>query len=258
MGARMTLRFDSVSFAYHNECDVLRELDARFQPGITAVIGPNGAGKSTLLRLACGLSTPRIGNVSLDDTSVTQFNAAARARRIAFIPQRSRVAMPFTVRAFVRFGRLRTSSDEHAVTRALRDVELDDQGDRPLRELSVGQQQRAGVARSIAQLDGATGSRVLLADEPTSAMDPAHRLMVGEIFRSMATDGVTILLSSHDLNEANALADRVLLLGGDGRTIAHATRDDVMQPGVLSGAFGVEMRRIRDQGVEAFVPTRSG
>ncbi|MEM8835782.1 MAG: ABC transporter ATP-binding protein [Planctomycetota bacterium] len=254
----MTLRFDNVSFAYHKSCDVLREIDVECRPGITAIIGPNGAGKSTLLRLACGLNTPRAGNVSLDRTSVTAFSAPQRAQRIAFIPQRSRVAMPFTVQAFVRFGRLRCSSSEGAVARALEAVELDDQRDRPLHELSVGQQQRAGVARAIAQLDGATGSRVLLADEPTSAMDPAHRLMVGEVFQSLANTGVTILLSSHDLNEANALADRVLLLSGDGTVAAHAERERVMEPGVLSRAFGVEMRRLRDQGVEALVPTRNG
>jgi iron complex transport system ATP-binding protein len=129
-------------------------------------------------------------------------------------------------------------------------------------ELSVGQRQRASIARALCQLDDATSpgvTRALLADEPTAALDPRHALEALAIFHQLARDGIAVVAVLHDL-AAVAAFDRVLLLGEGGLPIASGTPEQVLTDAPLRSAFGVGFERITSPGgrLAGLVPVATG
>lgn len=251
---RTSFQFGSGRRARH----VLDSVDFSPEPGlVTAIVGPNGAGKSTLLRLMLGVLRPTAGSVMIDDHPVAQLPERDRARVIAYIPQRSSVAFAFRVRQVVAMGRYASGGGEaEAVERALGLVGLTDRADDLIGELSAGQQQRATLARALAQLEARPGSTIL-ADEPFSAMDPAHALEGAGILRGLARTGMSVVMVVHDLNLALRFADRALVLGEAGergsRVVADGPVDDALSADVLSRVFHVRFERAITPGGTALV-----
>ncbi|MBO6512720.1 MAG: ABC transporter ATP-binding protein [Phycisphaerales bacterium] len=239
----MPLSASNLSFAYPKGPTVLKQIECSIHPGsITAIIGPNGAGKSTLLRILAGLTTPDEGSVTLDGSSIHSLSAQSRARQIAFIAQRSSLAFDFDARMVISFGRLALEKDAAAVDRAIERFGLIDLADRPVGSLSIGQQQRVSLARAWAQLDpfsftDSAASRYLLADEPTSAMDPKHQLDTMDALRDLAEQGIGVAFVAHDLTLASRAADRVVLMSEQGTIEAHGPIDEVLTPDRLTKIF---------------------
>tara|TARA_R110000868_G_scaffold226872_1_gene479562 strand:- start:48908 stop:49633 length:726 start_codon:yes stop_codon:yes gene_type:complete len=206
------------------------------QGAITAIVGPNGAGKSTLLRLLAGLTKPNTGQVLIDQRPIQQMAAKERAHHLAYIAQRSSLAFDFDTRLVVSFGRLALRNDPAAVDRALVRFDLADLASKPMGTLSVGQQQRVSLARAWAQLDGLTDV-YLLADEPTSAMDPKHQLDTMESFQELAQRGVGVAMVAHDLTLASRFADRVILLNSNGTVEAQGPASEALNPENLTRIF---------------------
>jgi len=236
-----------LAFAYE-DTPVLSAVTADFAPArITAVVGPNGAGKTTLLRLLLGLLKPDSGSAALDGRPVRTIPAPDRARRLAFVPQRPDAAFGFTVAQTVAFARHAArpavGPDPHAVSRALTRLELAHRAHEPFTYLSTGQQQRAALARALAQLDRPNAPpadlpRYLLADEPVSAMDPRHAARALALVRTLATDhGVGVVIVLHDLTAARAVADDALLLDAAGRPAAAGPAQEVLTPAALEPVF---------------------
>jgi energy-coupling factor transporter ATP-binding protein EcfA2 len=197
----------------------LRGINARLWPGeVVAVLGPNGAGKSTLLRTLNGLVRPQQGAVYVDGRLVGERAVADLARCVGYAPQRperlffcDRLAEELLVGA-----RALGVVQETAAWRA-RLVELLELG--PLLEcspfaLSAGQQRRLALAAVLA-----ARPRVVALDEPTVGLDAAGRAVVANLLRELADDGATVLLATHDLEFAAAVATRWLVLV-DGRLVA--------------------------------------
>ncbi|MCW5776263.1 MAG: ABC transporter ATP-binding protein [Phycisphaeraceae bacterium] len=259
----MTLAAEAVSFAYRRGRPVLRDLTLHFEPGtVTAVLGPNGAGKTTLLRLLLGLREPDAGRVMLDARSVASLSARERAARMAYVPQRSRMAFAFTVREVVSHARFATPDErtDDSVASALREVGLETLADEPFERLSAGQQQRTLIARAIAQLsapcpEGAT--RVLAADEPLSTLDPKHALEAAALIRSLVARGPSLaaVVVLHDLTAALRFADRAAVLDATGRLAALGPTGETLTPDLLAGVFGVPFARVRGEGCEGLLPT---
>src|ERR1043165_1052701 len=175
----MSIEATSVGFAYSPGRTVLSEVSLRIRGGaVTAIVGPNGAGKSTLLRVMLGVLKPGAGRVTLGRREVWSIPHRERARRIAYIPQKTSPAFGYTVDQCVRMGRLAHASadDAAAVRGALDRVQLTSRAKDAFDVLSAGQQQRVILARALAQLDGSGPGSVLLADEPASALDPRQSL----------------------------------------------------------------------------------
>jgi iron complex transport system ATP-binding protein len=233
-------------------------------PGaVTAVLGPNGAGKSTLLRVLLGAAAPHRGRVTLDGAPIASLRAGQRASRVAYVSQRPGVSAPMTVDHAVRLGRYarpgtRADSDR-AVARALERVGLAAHAQRPIAELSAGQQQRAAMARALAQLDGTPAAqRVLLADEPAAFLDPAHALLALELCAHLAGEGATVVVVLHDLSLALRWCAHALLLRADGRVAASGPAADVLAPQVLEGVYGVSFAHATSaQGHRALIATRA-
>jgi iron complex transport system ATP-binding protein len=236
---------------------VLRGVDLELEPGrLIALVGPNGAGKSTLLRALVGLIRPTAGAVTLGGIDVTTLSRAALASRIAVVPQTFDTLFPFTVREIVALGRSArlglfarpSPADAAAVARAIVDQDLAALADRRLDALSGGERQRVVLAMAMAQEAG-----VLLLDEPTAHLDPAHQRSilrtVGELARS---GGVTVLAVLHDLNLA-ALADRIVVLDG-GRIVADGGPAVALAADVVARVFGPGLQVAQASGRTVILP----
>jgi iron complex transport system ATP-binding protein len=213
---------------------------------VTAVVGPNGAGKSTLLRVLAGLERPQAGAVRLDDDDLHALAPRDRARRLAYLPQRTSLAYELTVRDLVLLGRAPYLpafggpgvADLAAVDAALARVGLVDLAGRSARTLSGGEFQRVMLARMLAG-DG----RVLVLDEPTAALDIGQALGFLGHLRALADAGAAVVLALHDLGLARRHADAALLLPGDGRALAGPV-EQVLSARNLETAFGVAVREV--------------
>jgi iron complex transport system ATP-binding protein len=242
----VTLRADTISFAYEPGQPVLWEVSCEFRPGaITAIVGPNGSGKSTLLRVLLGALAPGEGRVTLSGREVRSIPPPQRAARMAYLAQLPTLGFGYTVRQYVRLGLHNAGRDAEApVDEALARVGLADRAGDRFDELSVGQQQRAALARALAQLARRTEGGVLLADEPLSAMDPRRSLESLSLIRELARGGATVVLVLHDLSLAATWADDALLLTTEGRSAGVGPAAQTLSEANLRALFGVRFERL--------------
>jgi ABC-type methionine transport system ATPase subunit len=216
---------------------VLSGVDLEVAPGtVAAIAGPSGGGKSSLLRCVNRLLEPPPGTVRVAGRDVTTGDPVDLRRRVGMVFQQP-VALPGAVADNVRFGPAQVgrtlADDQVAELLALAGLEPV-LADRPAGELSGGQIQRVALARCLAN-----DPAVLLADEPTSALDPAARNAVEEaVARIVAERGVTVLLVTHDLEQARRLAHRLHLLV-DGRVAESGDPAEMLDGGghPLTAAF---------------------
>lgn len=204
-----------------------------------AVVGPNGAGKSTLFRAVAGV---------LDRTrgTITVYGSAPGGHIcIAYVPQASHVDWNFPVSVFdaVMMGRTRRigwvrrprRSDRALVYQCLEMVNLEDLARRQIGELSGGQRQRAFIARALAQ-----EAEIILMDEPLTGLDVGSQQDIFAILASLAARGVTLMVSTHDLEAAAARFPLIMLLNR--RLLAFGGREEVLTPGLLLATFGGRVR----------------
>lgn len=236
---RRILRLHQVSFAYRGGPNVLENISGEVLGGnLHALIGPNAAGKSTLLRLMLGQLAPSRGRVELEGRRIGFIRPRRRAAWISYVPQRSAASFGFSVRQVIAMGRYALPNDPMAVEQAIESCDLRAVTDRSFMALSVGQQQRVLLARALAQSRGA--GRLMLLDEPTAAMDLAHMHEVMGILRTLADEGLAVVVIVHDLNLAARYADSVWLLNR-GSLVASGHWSDVLTPEVLEPVYGVKL-----------------
>lgn len=191
---------------YDSGFSALHHVDLAIDEGeILALLGPNGAGKTTLISTICGITRPTSGRLLVGGHDVQTAYRAAR-KLVGLVPQEI-VLEPFTkVRDTVAFSRgmfgLPDSGD--AVEKILRRLSLWDKRDAMARELSGGMRRRVMIAKALAH-----GPRILFLDEPTAGVDVELRRDMWEIVRDLKADGVTIILTTHYIEEAEAIADRI-------------------------------------------------
>ena len=206
---------------------------------LVAIVGPNGAGKTTLLRAIAGL-TPARGRIEIDGTSLSRLSRAERARRIAYLPQGHVFHWPLPVGEVVALGRLPrgagadlSASDRLAVGRAMSATGVTEHAGRPVTTLSGGERARVALARVLA-----TEAPLILADEPTAALDPRYQLVILDILRRHAANGGAVLAVLHDLGLAARQANRIVVMD-KGRIVADGPPRDVLTKARLAETFGV-------------------
>jgi iron complex transport system ATP-binding protein len=203
------------------------------------IVGPNGAGKSTLLRVLAGDIVPSAGSAFIDDHDVTHASLHELAHLRSFVGPQGASDVLFRVSEVVAMGRHPADTgDEFSDTEAMARVDVDHLGDRVMRTLSSGEQQRAHLARAIAQR-----APVVLLDEPTSALDVGHQEMVMTVLGDLAAEGAAVISILHDLNLAAAHADRILLLDS-GSAAAWGTPREVLNAERLTAAYREPMEVI--------------
>lgn len=212
---------------------------------VTAIVGPNGAGKTTLLKALCG-DIAYAGEIWLGACNLAELRPWDMAAQRAVLPQSSALAFPFTVIEVVQIG-LRSgvsAAEDQIALQALARVGLAHYAHRNLQELSGGEQQRAHLARVLAQVwqpveEGRP--RWLLLDEPVASLDIAHQLDVMQIAQDYARKGGGVIAVMHDLNLTAMFADRIAVVA-EGTIAAHGPTAEVMTDAVLSKAYGCTLR----------------
>jgi len=213
---------------------ILSEVSLAIRPGeFVALVGPNGAGKSTLMRLAAGLLAPSEGEASLAGVPAHRLRPAVRAQQLAYLPQTRPLGWGISVEALIGLGRHALPRDPEAVEGALAACNLEALRRRRADTLSGGELARAHLARALA-----AQTLVLLADEPTAALDPRHALVIMQILANRAAAGAAVLAAIHDLSLAARFATRVVVLR-EGRVAADAAPKEALSPGFLAAVFGV-------------------
>ena len=241
---------------------LLRDVTLRAHPGeFVALLGANGVGKTTLLRTIAGLHPPSAGDVLLDGRNVAELPNRSRALAVAYVLAEDADIDDILVADTVRIGRYAfhpwwewgaTAHDDDAVERALRAADLQALAQRRVRSLSTGERQRVWLALALAQ-----ESPVLLLDEPTSHLDVRVAHAILQLLRAQTREGKTIVCAMHDLNEAAAYADRIVLLG-DQRVLADGAPENVLASDAVERAYGIAMERLRvdDHSLRVFVANR--
>ena len=208
-----------------------------------AVVGPNGAGKSTLFKVVAGVMPSTSGEVSI-------YGSGPRGHIcIAYIPQRSQVdwGFPVNVADVVMMGRIAKlgllgwprKRDWDLVHHALETVHLADLAKRQISQLSGGQQQRMFIARALAQ-----ESELMMMDEPLTGLDAPSQADILSLLDALKSQGVTVMVATHDLEQAAKYFDRIMLLNH--RLIGFGSPDEVLQPEMLIQAYGGRLRKAED------------
>jgi iron complex transport system ATP-binding protein len=242
---------------------VLDAVSVQARPGeVLALIGPNGAGKTTLLRAMARLLRPLGGVVSLAGRDIWRMRPRAVAGRVALAPQAAEL-WPLTVEQFVGLGRAPQRgwllplgrADRAAVAGALERAGAAELHERLVTELSGGEQRRAILARALAQ-----EPRVLLLDEPTAALDLKYQAATLALTRHLAhNDGLAVVVTLHDLNQAAGVADRIALLA-HGRLLAVGSPDEVLTAELIGASYEVPVSVCRHpiDGTPLITPLRGG
>ena len=252
-----TLRAEAVTAGYGART-VLHDCTLPIAQGeVVAIVGPNGAGKSTLLRVLSGLLRPRSGSVRVDGVDIATLARSELARSIAVVPQIFDTVFPFSVREIVALGRTArlgmfggaSRADTVAVERAIADLDLLDLASRRIDRLSGGERQRAVLAMALAQ-----GADVLLLDEPTVHLDPAHQVAMLRLIRELACErGLAVAAVLHDLNLAASVATRLVVIA-DGRVVCDARPDAVVNADLIRDVFGPGLVVVRHEGRPVVLP----
>ncbi|UOY03796.1 ABC transporter ATP-binding protein [Blastococcus sp. PRF04-17] len=257
----MSARVELVGLsARYGRTTVLDSVRLTVEPGgWLAVIGPNGSGKSTLLRSVLGFHAHE-GLVRIDGRLTSGMPRRERARCLAYAPQTPVLPEGITTRDYVGLGRTPHRAllaapravDRQVVDDVLPRLGLDLLADRPLATLSGGEQQRAVLARALAQQP-----RVLLLDEPTAALDLGHAQQVLDLVdRLRRQDGLTVISTLHDLTLAGQYADRLALLS-EGRVVAEGPPAEVITAESLSSHYGARARVVQGPSGPAVLPIRA-
>jgi len=239
------LAVDAVRFGY-GDTPVLAAVDLRVEAAaIVCIVGANGAGKSTLVRIIAGLLSPGAGSVRVFGQDPARAPRHSLARRLAYVPQEYRLSVPFTVREVVLMGRyphrrgnllgLESTDDVARAEEAMARCDVGHLAARRFDALSGGERRRALLAQAFCQQ-----TDLVLLDEPTASLDPAHAIAVFESLRDeTAARGATAVVVTHDLNLAGRFADRLVVLDR-GRIVADGAPRQVLTAAATARAFAVD------------------
>src|SRR5512144_3421873 len=200
------LSISKLSKTYASGFRALKEVDLEIRAGeIFGLLGPNGAGKTPLISVVCGIVNPTSGRVLVDGHDIVRDYRAAR-ERIGLVPQELTTDAFETVWATVSFSRglFGKRPDPAHIERVLKDLSLWDKKDNKVMTLSGGMKRRLLIAKALSH-----EPRILFLDEPTAGVDVELRRDMWQLVRSLKASGVTIILTTHYIEEAEEMADRI-------------------------------------------------
>jgi iron complex transport system ATP-binding protein len=225
-----------VDFAY-DERPVLRRISFELMEGaFVGIVGPNGSGKSTLIDLIDGLQRPVAGEVLIDGVSTSKYRRREMAREVALVPQHFTLDFDLSVRKVVEMGSYCRGKGADAAGDAeltLARLGISGLAGRRFTELSGGEKQLVVLAQALMQQ-----AKLLLLDEPASALDVSHQLRLFDLLKELNSEGLTVLCILHDLNLAIHYFDKLLVLS-DGEVAAFGPPDEVLRPEIVEAVYGV-------------------
>ena len=223
---------------------VIRNVNLTFEPGmIYTIIGKNGSGKSTLLKSCSGLLTPKEGSVLLDGKELSKYPSNGRAQKVSYLSQ-STTTPNITVERLLTHARFPHLSypkklrheDTSIIYKALGEMKAVCFAHDCLRELSGGERQRVYLAMQLAQ-----DTEVLLLDEPTTYLDIEYQLSLMELLQKLKTQGKTVIMVLHDLEQALKYSDHIIAIDA-GKEIYTGTPEEILKNGILKKVFHVDVK----------------
>jgi ABC-2 type transport system ATP-binding protein len=200
------ISISKLSKTYASGFEALKEIDLDIRRGeILALLGPNGAGKTTLINIICGIVTPGTGSVAVDGHDIVRDFRAARAK-IGLVPQELSTDAFESVWSTVSFSRglFGKPANPAYIEKVLRDLSLWDKKDSKIMALSGGMKRRVLIAKALSH-----EPEILFLDEPTAGVDVELRQSMWQMVRGLQNSGVTIILTTHYIEEAEEMADRI-------------------------------------------------
>ncbi|MBQ6586951.1 MAG: ABC transporter ATP-binding protein [Coriobacteriales bacterium] len=255
----MSIDVQNLSFAYGKH-QVLYDISFQIPDGcLVNVLGPNGVGKSTLFKCILGLNAGYKGRIQVNGKDLKGLSIKQRAREIAYIPQSHAPVYDYNVLDVVMMS---TGNDLHLFAEpkaehverayaALERVGVAHLADRTYTHISGGEQQLVLVARALAQ-----NARTIIMDEPTSALDYGNTVRVLSCVRQLAREGLSIVQSTHQPDQAFLYSDRTLVISA-GRLLAYDEPKAVITKEMVSHLYGVdvEVNSLYDDRIRVCVPT---
>ncbi|AIS63409.1 ABC transporter ATP-binding protein [Listeria ivanovii] len=239
-----------VSFSYNYAEPILKNISFTIQKNkINTIVGPNGSGKSTLLEILARLLEPDTGEVLLKRKSIFDWKAKKFAQNVAVVHQNNILPSELTVKELLYFGRLpyknwrmtKTKEDDLAVESALIQTELVEKADKMVESLSGGERQRVFVATALVQ-----ETPILLLDEPTTFLDMYYQLEILELIKRLNKDeNLTIVMILHDLNQALAYSDQLIVMK-DGAVVAKGDPKELLTAELIAETYGVHADILED------------
>ena len=219
------IKIDNVRKTYAGKFEALKGVNLEIKRGeILALLGPNGAGKTTLINAICGVVVPTSGSISVDGFDVIKDFRKTRSM-IGLVPQELQLEAFEKVFQNVSYtrGLYGKRANPEIIEKILKDLSLWDKKDNRLRELSGGMKRRALIAKALSH-----EPQILFLDEPTAGVDINLRRDMWRVVKQLQEKGVTIILTTHYIEEAEAIADRVSVIN-HGEIILTENKDDLMQ-----------------------------
>ncbi len=227
----MKLELNQVSCGHDAAAPVLKNVNLTFQSGeVCCILGPNGVGKTTLLQTMLQLLPPLAGQICIDGTSTRGWRPRKLSQYLAYVAQSHMPSFSYTVREVALMGRLGrigalaqpTRTDHEIAEQALEDVGLRGKRDVPYSELSGGERQLLLIARALAQQP-----KVLFMDEPTANLDYGNMVMVMQLIRRLAGQGLGVVFTTHMPDQAFMSQAKTALLRR-GQPMLFGTADEVI------------------------------
>ena len=219
------IKIDNIRKTYAGKFEALKGVNLEIKRGeILALLGPNGAGKTTLINAICGVVVPSSGSITVDGFDVIKDFRKTRSM-IGLVPQELQLEAFEQVFQNVSYtrGLYGKKANPEIIEKILKDLSLWDKKDNRLRELSGGMKRRALIAKALSH-----EPKILFLDEPTAGVDINLRRDMWRVVKKLQEKGVTIILTTHYIEEAEAIADRVSVIN-NGEIILTESKDDLMQ-----------------------------
>ena len=219
------IKIDNVRKTYAGKFEALKGVNLEINRGeILALLGPNGAGKTTLINAICGVVVPTSGSITVDGFDVIKDFRKTRSM-IGLVPQELQLEAFEKVFQNVSYtrGLYGKRANPQVIEKILKDLSLWDKKDNRLRELSGGMKRRALIAKALSH-----EPQILFLDEPTAGVDINLRRDMWRVVKQLQEKGVTIILTTHYIEEAEAIADRVSVIN-HGEIILTENKNDLMQ-----------------------------
>jgi len=239
----MSIEVKNLNFSYGNR-QVLHDMNISIPNGtLVNVLGPNGVGKSTLFRCILGLNNRYSGSIVVNGRDMASLSIKQRAREISYIPQSHASIYDYEVLDVVLMstgtdlGMMRTPGKRHVdrAYEALERIGVTHLAHRAYTQISGGEQQLVLIARALAQ-----NAKTIIMDEPTSSLDYGNTLRVLCCVRQLAKEGLSIVQSTHQPDQAFLYSDKTLVIN-EGRVFAYGSPKDVITRDLVGAIYGVDV-----------------
>ncbi|MCR5776508.1 MAG: ABC transporter ATP-binding protein [Lachnospiraceae bacterium] len=236
------MRLDNVSVGYKKKI-IVRDVSIEISKGeIISLIGPNGGGKSTLLKSISGQLSLLGGSVYIGKDDIREIPLKEMSKNLSIVTTERITPQLMTAGDVVLAGRLPytegfglfSENDKKERDKAVKLMKIEPLTGKYFSDMSDGQKQRTLIARAICQTPD-----ILVMDEPTSYLDIRHRMELMDVIKGLAGDGMTIIMSLHELELAMAVSDRLLLIYEDGNTVCE-TPQNVIKKGLIKDLYDLD------------------